>query len=172
MRRLLLSWRIALAAGALLSLSACDFLARSGALLSGIEPPGPSLWVQKAGAFEAIENSQAIVAGDESLRISLRPYPPRRWNNLELYVETNGKAVEGASVVVAYVMVDMAHDFVPAVAATAQGEGIYRARFELPMKGLWQLTVVVERAEGSQRTEYVLRTRNDAQIGGLGGHAH
>lgn len=171
MRRLSLLWSVALAAGSLLSLSACDFLARSGALLSGIEPPGPSLWVQKAGTFEAIDNSQVIVAGDESLRISLRPYPPRRWNNLELYVEANGKAVEGASVVVAYVMVDMAHDFVP-VAATAQGAGIYRARFELPMKGLWQLTLSVEWAEGSQRTEYVFRTRNDVEISSIGGHAH
>lgn len=171
MRRALLFWGIVLAAAALLALTACDFLARSGALLSGIEPPGPSLWVQKAGTFEAMENSQVIVAGNESLRISLRPYPPRRWNNLELYVETNGKAVEGASVVIAYVMVDMAHDFVP-VAATAQGAGTYRARFELPMKGLWQLTLSVERAEGSQRTEYVLRTRNDAEISSIGGHAH
>lgn len=164
-------WSVALAAGALLFLSACDFLARSGSLLSGIEPPGPSLWVQKAGAFEAIENGQVIVAGDESLRLSLRPYPPRRWTNLELYLEAGGKAVDSASLVVSYRMVDMAHSFVP-VAATAQGGGIYRARFELPMKGLWQLTLSVEQAEGSQRTEYVLRTRNDAQIGGIGGHAH
>lgn len=164
-------WSVALAAVALLSLSACDFLARSGSLLSGIEPPGPSLWVQKAGAFEVIENGQVVVVGDDSLRLSLRPYPPRRWNNLDLYLETGGKAVEGASVVVSYGMVDMAHDFVPA-ATTAQGGWIYRARFELPMKGLWQLTVSVERAEENQRTEYVLRTRNDAQIGGLGGHAH
>lgn len=162
---------LGVAVAAMLALSGCRFLTEAGSLLSGVEAPADSLWLQQGDAFVPLANGQVVETASGKLKVRLKPYPARQKNTVEMYIEVAGRPAEGATVIILYEMFGMDHIYAPALAAS-QGSGWYSARLELPMKGLWELRASVERPGGGDPQTYVLRLRNDADLGGLGGHAH
>lgn len=100
----------------------------------------------------------ATQVGDLTLETALSPDPPRQQDNtLELTIrDREGRPVDGAQVEVMASMPSMA--WVPGMrsraAVTPQGEGRYRAEFDVVMGGTWALDVAVESAAGAADANY------------------
>lgn len=139
-------------------------------MLTGIEIPGPSLWLVQGDASTIIDNGQTIETDWGKLSITLKPFPARQKNKIELYFEgKNGQPVDNANVTIQCEMTDMSHEIAP-ISAIPKGEGHYLASLDLPMEGLWQLNVNITSPGAKQTSTYVFRLRNDFNVGGGGGH--
>ncbi|HEY0781421.1 MAG TPA: FixH family protein, partial [Thermoanaerobaculia bacterium] len=101
-------------------------------------------------------------AGELTIAAALTPDPPRQQgNSLRLTItDAGGKPVDDAQVTVASNMAAMGS--MPAMHSEAkvrhEGEGRYRADFDLPMAGTWNPEVVVRSARGSATAHYSLTT--------------
>ena len=156
--------------GAIFTLSACAFLTQAGTVMTGIEIPGPSLWLIQGDASIVLNNGQPIETEQGKLGITLKPFPPRQKNKIELYLEDkNTQPINNAGVTIQCEMLDMTHEIAP-IPAIQKEEGHYSANLELPMKGLWQLKIAITRPEGGQTHTYLFNLRNDFDGGGGGGH--
>ena len=156
--------------GAIFTLSSCAFLTQAGTVMTGIEIPGPSLWLIQGDASIVLNNGQPIETEQGKLSITLKPFPPRQKNKIELYLEDkNNQPVDNANVAIQCEMADMSHE-IPPISATPKREGYYLASFELPMEGLWQLKINVTSPGTSQTVTYTFQLRNDLGGGSVGGH--
>ena len=151
-------------------MSACGFLTQAGTVMTGIEIPGPSLWLVQDDASTIVDNGQPIETDWGKLSITLKPFPARQKNKIELYFEDkNTQPIVNADITIHCDMVDMSHEIV-SIPAMNKGEGHYSANLELPMKGLWRLKIAITRPEGGQTHTYLFKLRNDFDGGGGGGH--
>lgn len=158
------------ALGAVVALSACGFLTQAGTILTGIEVPGPSLWLMQGETPVALDNGQRIETEQGILRVVVKPFPARQKNKIELYLEDrDSKPVDNADIAIQCDMADMSHE-IPPFRATPNGKGYYTANLELPMEGTWQLKIAMTRPGESSPLIYVFRLRNDYSGGGTGGH--
>jgi Cu(I)/Ag(I) efflux system membrane fusion protein len=101
-------------------------------------------------------------AGGLTIAAALTPDPPRQQGNaLLLTLEDAGaKPVDDAELTVAFDMAAMGS--MPAMHSDAkvhrEGDGRYRAEFDLPMAGTWNPQVIVRSARGSATAHYSLAT--------------
>lgn len=97
-------------------------------------------------------------AGNLTIGVDLDPDAPKeKGNTLDVLLkDPAGKPVEQADVSVTYLMPAMGA--MPEMKGKAEvrerGDGLYRARFDLPMGGSWTLSIDVESGERSARAEY------------------
>ena len=156
--------------GAILTLSTCAFLTQAGTVMTGIEIPGPSLWLIQGESPVSLDNGQPIKTEQGILSITLKPFPARQKNKIELYFEDkNTQPIDNAGVTIHCDMVDMSHEIAP-FPAIPEGKGHYSANLELPMKGQWWLKINVALPGTGQTYTYLFRLRNDYEAGGTGGH--
>ncbi len=106
--------------------------------------------------------SEAIVteAGGLTLAVSMAPDPPKQKGNaLELRVtDAQGDPVAGAEITVGYRMPAMGamQEMRGKAEVEERGDGRYRAEFDLPMDGSWNLSLAVEAPAGAASAEYRL----------------
>ncbi|PPK70895.1 FixH family protein [Actinokineospora auranticolor] len=99
-----------------------------------------------------------LTAGTASYAVRLTVDSPRIGGNAVLVEVTDlaGAPVVADEVTVEPVMADMGHALTP-VPATAAAPGHYRADpTDLPMAGLWELTVTVRRDRASEHAVFTL----------------
>ena len=115
-------------------------------------------------------------AGPFTIAAAIAPDPPREKGNVvHLRIAGDGKPVTGATLVIEHVM--------PAMGAMAamrgranvreDGDGRYRASFDLPMRGSWSLEVSVTAGarQGSARFSFTVDRRGLAAARGAGATA-
>ncbi|WP_052890623.1 FixH family protein [Thermogemmatispora carboxidivorans] len=115
-----------------------------GGLVASIPPPAP-----------AESGPQQAHAGLYEVTLQLSPDPPLSTQPttilLRIAEAASGSLVNDAHVQVESTMPEM-NMGLPAVAARLSSDGLYRARLQFAMSGLWQLRVTIQRAAHPEAT--------------------
>jgi Cu(I)/Ag(I) efflux system membrane fusion protein len=115
-------------------------------------------------------------AGPFAVEAAVSPDPPREKDNtLHLRIAADGQPVAGATVTVRYVMPAMGsmQEMRGGADVREDGDGRYRARFDLPMGGSWSLEIDVAAGgrQGSARYSFTVGRRGLAAPRGAGAPA-
>jgi Cu(I)/Ag(I) efflux system membrane fusion protein len=139
-------------------------LAAVAALLAFLLRGPLTAWFTDKPMGETKSEQVSTQAGGLTVGATLQPDPPRQEGNSLLLDVTgaDGKPLEEAQVTIGYVMPAMGSMSKMRGKATVadEGEGRYRADFDLPMTGTWTLEASVKSPGGSATARYSLTVGN------------